>query len=689
MNLKSAFEPYFKIGAAISGKNLHTPADMKLLKAQFNSFTAENDMKPMYFLDKEACKADPDKYDLNPALNFDRARPYLEFAKENGLSMRGHTLVWHNQTPKWFFREHYNEMFPYVDRDKMLARLENYIRGVLEFVQSEYPGIIYAWDVVNEAVDEGDFRKSFWTKTVGTDFVIKAFEFARKYVAPGVDLFYNDYETAEEWKRDFIIANILKPLKEKNLVDGMGMQSHLLMDHPDLGRYRTALEMYGALGLKINITELDMHNADPSEESMHRLATRYKEFFEIYLDAVKSGKANVTSVTFWNLKDEDSWLTGFRRETSYPLLFRGKCEAKEAYYAVLETVVPAGDIDKWEPGYPEEDYKVTGMQEPSMKRFRKDIWNEGEYDYAASYGFKPNIFAYLHNDDEKRDCMLVVPGGGYCMCTPHEGELAAMEFYNRGMNAFVLTYTTDITMSVPLKRQPMEDISRAVRFIRNNACEYNVDGKRLIVVGFSAGAHVCGSLAVHYDDITDPDPSLNRVSNRPDGVILSYPVITSGEFAHRDSFNALIGYEPSKEELEYFSLEKNVTENTPPCFIWQTEDDALVPVENSYLFAMALRQKKVSFAHYVFPKGVHGLSVANEDFFRGWTADWDYTMEQTMRAAFAVKEGKGVNVSDKRKTELVEQFFGGNEFPAMGIDMSLKEDAGHWTDLAFAWINRL
>ncbi len=690
MNLKTAYEQYFKIGAAISWKNLHTPADMKLLNAQFNSFTCENDMKPMYYLDEDKCKSDPDRYDLEPALCFEKAKPYLEFAASSKIPMRGHTLVWHNQTPKWFFCQHYNENFPLADRDTMLARLESYIHGVLDFVQTQYPGIIYAWDVVNEAVDDGDFRKSFWTKTVGNDFVIKAFEFARKYAAEGVDLFYNDYETALEWKRDFIIANILKPLQEKGLVDGMGMQSHLLMDHPGYDDYRKALEMYGGLGLKINITELDLHNADPSEESMKALGERYAEFFRIYVEAKKSGKANVTSVTFWNLKDEDSWLTGFRRETSYPLLFAGKSKAKEAYYSVLKVVLPEEKIDKWEAGYPDSDYEITGLGKPEIKKFRKNIWNDGEYDYAASYGFTPNIFAYLHNDDEGRDCMLVVPGGGYCMVVPHEAEIAAMEFYNRGMNAFVLTYTTDITMSVPLKKQPLEDISRAVRFIRHNAEEYNIDGRKLVICGFSAGAHVCGSLAVHFGDVKDQDPELDKISNRPDGVILSYPVITSGEYAHRDSFRALLGDDATAEELDYFSLEKHVIENTPQCFIWQTAADDLVPVENSYLFAMALRKAGVKFAHYVFPDGFHGLSVANKYYFRGWSPDgWNNTMEQTMRAVHAVKDGKGINVSDKRKEELIEQFFSGKEMPANGIDMSLKEDVGLWTDLAQAWIKRI
>ncbi|MCR4641646.1 MAG: endo-1,4-beta-xylanase [Lachnospiraceae bacterium] len=688
MNLKSAYEPYFKIGAAISSKNLRTPAHIKLLKDQFSSFTAENEMKPKFFLDRNSCKKEREKYDRSPALSFERAKKYLDLAKETGLSMRGHTLVWHNQTPKWFFHKDYNESRELADRETMLARLEGYIRGVLTFVQTEYPGVIYAWDVVNEAIDEGDFRKSLWTKTVGTDFVLKAFEFARKYADPSVALFYNDYETALDWKRDLIIEKILKPLLEKKLVDGMGMQSHLLMDHPDPEVYRTALNMYGALGLQIHITELDMHNADPSEESMQKLAKRYQEFFKIYLEAKKSGAANVTSVTFWNLRDEDSWLSGFRRETSYPLLFHGKCEAKEAYYAVLEAAVEKERIDRWEPAYPEEDYIMKEGPKGDRRIFPRRIWTEEEYDYAAAYGFIPNIFCYLHEDEEAHDAMLMVPGGGYCMVCAHEGELPGMEFFDRGMNVFVLTYTTDITMSVPLKKQPLNDLSRAVRFIRKNAEEFGVKDGKLVICGFSAGAHLCGSLAVHYDDVEDKDAQYKEISNRPDGVILGYPVITMGEYTHEGSRDALLGRDPSEEELEYFSLEKQVTEQTPPCFLWQTRTDDLVPVENSYLFAQALRAKNVPFAHYVFPEGFHGLSAANEEYFGGWSGGM-YNMEQVMRSVHSVKDGKGVNVSEKRKEELMEQFFSGNDpvFPAP--DESLKEDVGLWIALAMAWIRRL
>lgn len=326
-----------------------------------------------------------------------------------------------------------------------------------------------------------------------------------------------------------------------------------------------------------------------------------------------------------------------------------------------------------------------------MKNFCEKIWDKSEYNYAAAYGFIPEIHAYMHDDDQSRDCMLVIPGGGYCVCTPHEGELVAEEFYKRGMNAFVLTYTTDITMSVPLKDQPLQDISRAVRFIRKRSEEYNISGKKLIVCGFSAGAHVAGTLAVHYEEISDVNTAYSNISNRPDGVILSYPVITAGELTHIYSIQTLLGKNPTQEELDYYSIEKQVKPSTPPCFIWQTEEDELVPVENSYLMAEALHKARIPYAHYVFPKGFHGLSVANDDFFNGWSGGM-YVMDQVFKAVEAVKAGKGVNVSNERRAELEAQFPDDQE-PVMPeglpIDQSWREDAGLWPSLAEAWIKRL
>ena len=323
-----------------------------------------------------------------------------------------------------------------------------------------------------------------------------------------------------------------------------------------------------------------------------------------------------------------------------------------------------------------------------MKTFCEKIWQAGEYNYQAAYGFEPNIHALIH-EDGIRDCMLVVPGGGYCMCVPPEAEIVAKEFYDRGMNAFVLTYTTDITMSVPLKNQPYYDLARAVRFIRSRAKEYSLSNK-LIVCGFSAGAHVCGTLAVHFNDVKESNNNYKDISCRPDGVILSYPVITTGEFTHIYSVQALIGKNPSQQELDYYSLEKNVTEKTPPCFIWQTATDNLVPVENSYLFAQALKEKNIPFAHYVFPQGWHGLSTASKDFFEGNFGE-PYTMEQVDRAVKAVKEGKGINVSEQRRKELEAQFSDNPANPPepAKINPSDFADVHQWLDLAMTWMKRI
>lgn len=337
MTLKEAYKPYFKIGAAVSKKDMESDTAKKLILEEFSTFTAENEMKPMFFLDWEKNRTHPELYDKEPAIQFEFSRKYLDFAKEKGLPLRGHTLTWHFQTPKWFFYQNYNEEAELADKETMLKRQESYIRQVLTFIKEEYPGVIYAWDVVNEVVDEGDFRKSLWYNICGFDFIENAFVTARKYSEPGVALFYNDYESAEPWKRDFIIANVLKPLMEKGLVDGMGMQCHLTMDHPDLDNFKTALKMYGELGLEVQCTELDIHNNDPGEASQKALADRYEKVFQILVDTKKRNLANITAVTFWCLIDEESWLTGFRKETSYPLLFWKDFEKKPAYYSVLNT----------------------------------------------------------------------------------------------------------------------------------------------------------------------------------------------------------------------------------------------------------------------------------------------------------------------------------------------------------------
>ncbi|MCI8800774.1 MAG: endo-1,4-beta-xylanase [Lachnospiraceae bacterium] len=340
MSLRESYQPFFKMGAAVPGRIFGEEVTLAHIVKEYDSITCENDMKPMFLLDEARNCAEPEKYDRCPAVKFDTIERYMDFAKEKGLGVRGHTLVWHNQTPRWFFTEGYSkeEEAPLADRDTMLARLENYIRGVLESIQQRWPGVIYVWDVVNEAIDNGGLRESLWTKTVGEDFVIQAFRFARKYADSNVSLFYNDYDTFVPWKREVICERILKPLLEEGLVDGMGMQAHLTME-TDMGEFEKSLKCFGALSLQVQVTELDIHNADPSEDSMNGLADRYEKLFRMLLDSRKEGKANVTGVTFWGLHDGITWLTFFRRERSYPLLFDENLQPKKAYEAVLSASI--------------------------------------------------------------------------------------------------------------------------------------------------------------------------------------------------------------------------------------------------------------------------------------------------------------------------------------------------------------
>ncbi len=317
-----------------------------------------------------------------------------------------------------------------------------------------------------------------------------------------------------------------------------------------------------------------------------------------------------------------------------------------------------------------------------MRHERINLWEEKEYSYSAAFGFLPNLRTYLHEEPESRPCVLVIPGGGYRVASPSEGEIVAKCFYEKGYQAFVGTYTTDFLGLEPLKMQPLRDISRMMRLIRSHAEEFRVIPDRIVVCGFSAGAHLCGSLCVHWQDVEDS--LFPGVSNRPDGAILSYPVITSGEFAHRDSFTALLGDQASGEELDYMSLEKQVTEKTPPVFLWQTATDELVPVENSYLMAMALKKAGIPFEHHVFPRGIHGLSLANEDWAEGRFGE-PYPMEQMMCIGAALKNGE-IEVPPEKLGFL--NFFIHPEsadrsaFPAQH---PVKEVAV-WPDLADAWM---
>lgn len=339
-SLKEVYKDLFSMGVAVTAGEI-PPNRQELIKQQFNSLTPGNELKPDSLLDYSTCISDS-KYDDNPAVSFKKAEPILEYAKEANIPVRGHTLVWHSQTPRWFFAEGYSqdENAPLVSKELMLKRMENYIRQVLEYTQTNYPGLIYAWDVVNEAVNPGEgdenglrTKDSLWYQVIGPEFIEKAFEYARKYADPDVKLFYNDYNTEEKGKMRYIIS-LVKGLQEKGLIDGIGLQSHLTIDSPSLIDVDASLREYGELGLEIHITELDMGLKVNTEEELLRQAKRYKRLFMFIKNIQESKVANITNVTFWGLSDDISWLNK-PSEPNYPLLFDNYLLQKPAFWGVV------------------------------------------------------------------------------------------------------------------------------------------------------------------------------------------------------------------------------------------------------------------------------------------------------------------------------------------------------------------
>ncbi len=320
-----------------------------------------------------------------------------------------------------------------------------------------------------------------------------------------------------------------------------------------------------------------------------------------------------------------------------------------------------------------------------MEKQTHKIWAPGEYRYPLAAGFAPFIVSYIHSDPAPHPAMLVTPGGAYCFVAPSEAEPVAMEFYNSGYNAFVLTYTVNPLILEPLLMQPLKDVSRAVRYVRKRAGEFHIDPKKLALCGFSAGGHLSASLCVHWQDAEDPSPQYAGISNRPDAAILSYPVITSGKYAHRGSFDALLGTDPDPELLHYMSLETQVTDKAPPCFLWQTAEDDAVPVENSYLFAKACRAAGVPFAHHVFTSGQHGLSLANDAWLRN-----DHGDRYTLAPIKALREKLASGEITGAPRNALDGFFAPPGEPDPASQKKLERDcetARVWPQLAKAWLS--
>ena len=334
-SLKEAYAGKFDIGAAVPGYAFANEGLKELMRQQFSILTPENELKPDSVLDVAGSKKLAAEDETAVAIHLNNAKPLLNFAKENGMKVHGHVLVWHSQTPEAFFHEGYDPGKPLVSKEVMLGRLENYIREVLTQTEEQYPGVIVSWDVVNEAIDDStkwmrSGTQSGWIRVFGDEeFILRAFEYARKYAAEGVLLYYNDYSTADSGKLAGI-TRLLNLLIPEGNIDGYGFQMHHSLSWPGNAQMEKAVERIAGLGLKLRVSELDIGISKYTEETLQKQADKYRAMMEIMLRFADRTEA----VQVWGLKDDMSW----RQSTSEknPLLFDRNMNPKPAFYAVLE-----------------------------------------------------------------------------------------------------------------------------------------------------------------------------------------------------------------------------------------------------------------------------------------------------------------------------------------------------------------
>lgn len=318
--LKDKYDDYFFIGAAVNKETIRT--EEKTLRRHFHAITAENEMKFEHLQPRKG------------SFTFETADAFIEFAEKHGLQVRGHTLVWHNQTSDWLFTD---EDGNNVSREVLLERMKQHITTVV----SRYRGQIYAWDVVNEAVaDEGSalMRDSKWRDIIGDDFIEYAFQYAHE-ADPDAQLFYNDYNESDPEKSEKIYQ-LVKNLREKGVpVHGIGLQAHWNLYAPAYEEIRAAIEKYASLGVKLHVTEMDvsMFSWDdrrtevetPSKEMLHLQAERYDQFFQLF----REYQEHIDSVTFWGVTDAYTWLSDFpvKGRKNWPFLLDEQAAPKPAF----------------------------------------------------------------------------------------------------------------------------------------------------------------------------------------------------------------------------------------------------------------------------------------------------------------------------------------------------------------------
>ena len=358
---KDTYKDYFTVGVAVNMRNVSDPDQIALIKKNFNSITAENDMKPVSLQPREG------------EWNWENADKIANFCRENNIPLRGHCLCWHSQFADWMFVDEKGNDVP---KEVFYERLRTHIHAVV----NRYKDVVYAWDVVNEAMADGDGRMNPWTREVpspyrqsrhfklcGDEFIAKAFEFARE-ANPDALLFYNDYNAADPAKRDRIY-NMVKKMKDAGVpIDGIGMQGHYNIYGPTMADVEAAIQKYSTIVDQIHFTELDIRineemggqlrfsrgEAKPVPEHVKVLhEAQYADLFKIF----RKYKDVITNVTFWNLSDRDSWLG----QNNYPLPFDKDYKPKRVY-RIIKNFNPALDNAEVK-----EDFVPSVMNQPGQE----------------------------------------------------------------------------------------------------------------------------------------------------------------------------------------------------------------------------------------------------------------------------------------------------------------------------------
>lgn len=338
--IKGAYDDngFLNTGTCINGYVIKSFSDN--ITQNYNSVTSENDMKPEAILSQSKSI---EAGDLIVEYN-SRTREQLDWAKENNMKVRGHVLVWHSQTPQWIFYEEFDQKNTLVDRDTMLARMESYIKQNFELLEElGYSEIFYAYDIVNEAVeDDGSLRDSLWKKVIGDDYIWHAFYYADKYAPEHIKLYYNDYN--EQFKTEALVelAESLVDEDGRSLIDGIGCQAHLYTQD-SIFKYMKTLEAFSDTGLDVQITEIDVslgswqNILEPTDENLRDQGQYYYELVNKIIEGNKAGTTNVSGITFWGVNDDISW----RRDRS-PLLFDKDMKPKYSYFGAIQDKSHAG-----------------------------------------------------------------------------------------------------------------------------------------------------------------------------------------------------------------------------------------------------------------------------------------------------------------------------------------------------------